>query len=111
VENLVQHISVLDICFNPLRQGGGWGVVAALEAKVPVVSLDYGDGATFLTPEGKCKDYEEAFDKICHLLEDKSAYEKIIAIQDETDKKFKNTGVHDVLRYLIDEEEKSENER
>ena len=71
VIDLAEIFSGCDIVLNPPRQGGGTGVAIAMSVGCAVVSLDEGDGATFIDPEDLCADLDEYFERLSRLTDSK----------------------------------------
>ena len=68
VDDLVTHLTAVDIFTNPLRQRGGTGVALAMSVGCPVVCFDHGDGATLLEPQELCSDMDEYFARVEALI-------------------------------------------
>lgn len=64
-----------DLYVNPKRVGGGTSVAEALFKGVPVVTIDFGDGALGAGKEFVVSDYDEMYEKIIKYASDKEFYE------------------------------------
>jgi glycosyltransferase involved in cell wall biosynthesis len=102
-KELVSVIPLMDLVFNPKRQGGGFSALITMAVGVPVISIDYGDVAWYLESDFKCKDYEEAFEKIAYLMQNPLAYQEAKVKIEACYEAHIGRGTKDLLHYLLDE--------
>jgi glycosyltransferase involved in cell wall biosynthesis len=57
-EDIMAVYNITDILINPTRSGGGTGLVYALQAELPILSLSFGDGGLVTKNFPKIIDYE-----------------------------------------------------
>jgi glycosyltransferase involved in cell wall biosynthesis len=61
--------NITDVCINPSRSGGGTGVVYALQAELPVLSLSTGDGGLVTSAFPEVRDYDHMSEIAVEMIE------------------------------------------
>lgn len=79
-------LELTNVYLNPKREGGGYSSIASISRGVPVISIDYGDVAMYLSEEFKAKNYKEIEEIISKMIEDEGVYKEMCRI---TEKRFK----------------------
>lgn len=64
-----------DLYINPKRMGGGTSVAEALHKGLPVVTMNYGDGAVGTGEDFWVVDYDEMYRKVLKYASDKEFYD------------------------------------
>ncbi len=73
-EDVLALLECFDFYINPKRVGGGTSVAEALYKKVPVVTMNYGDGGLGAGCDFCVDSYEAMYDRIIELYEDRDYY-------------------------------------
>ena len=68
--------NITDVFLNPARSGGGTGVVYALQAALPVLSLPVGDGGLVAEAFPQIDDYDHLAEIALEMIGDSSLREK-----------------------------------
>lgn len=76
--DVVGMIELSDLYVNPKRLGGGFSVIEAFHAGIPVVSIKYGDVATAAEEEFCVEDYNTMVNVINKYKSDKSFYIEMV---------------------------------
>jgi len=76
-EDVLAVLECCDLYINPKRIGGGTSVAEALFKKVPVVTMNFGDGGLGAGEEFWVRDYDEMFDMVMKYSFDKEYYDKM----------------------------------
>ena len=74
-EDVLAVNECLDLYINPKRMGGGTSVAEALYKGLPVVTMNYGDGAVGAGEDFLVKDYDEMYQKVLRYVRDKAFYD------------------------------------
>ena len=70
-DNMAVH-NITDVFINPARSGGGTGVVYALRAELPVLSLRVGDGGLVTRAFPEIRDYDHMSEIALKMMEDQT---------------------------------------
>lgn len=77
-KELAAIMETCDLFLNPYRTGGGTSAAEAMNAKVPVLSIDYGDIAALIPKDLRCKNFEDMAEMAMRMLDDEEYYSKIV---------------------------------
>ena len=80
--------NISDVFINPARSGGGTGVVYALQAELPVLSLSVGDGGLVTKAFPEIRDYEHMAEIALKLLGSQTLLQQYQKISREEAPKF-----------------------
>ena len=75
-EDIMAVHNITDVFLNPARSGGGTGVVYALQAALPVLSLPVGDGGLVAEAFPQIDDYDHLAEIALEMIGDSSLREK-----------------------------------
>lgn len=76
-QNIVKAIGMTNLFLNPIRQGGGYGGLAAMKNQIPILTTYIGDIAAYLTDEFKVNDYDEMVEVANKLIQDEGYYKEL----------------------------------
>ncbi len=75
-KRLVATIQLANVYLNPKRNGGGYSCIAAMEAGIPVVSLNYGDVKFYIDAQFRYESYEKMEQAIQDMIDNPKLYDQ-----------------------------------
>lgn len=99
--NLPEVLSLTNMYLNPKRIGGGYSCLYAMMCDIPILTIDYGDVATYLNDDFKVNDYEEMYKLTNTLIRDKVIYKDMCNKMEKIHKKYSEIDWHILIDYIL----------
>ncbi|MGL5694845.1 MAG: glycosyltransferase [Peptostreptococcaceae bacterium] len=101
INNLYGVLNLTDLYLNPNRKGGGYSALYSIMCNKPVLSLDRGDVASYLSDYFKVKDYEEMYKLATTLINNNDKYEDMCDKTNEIYYKYKKIDWDILIDYIL----------
>ena len=102
-KNLIQAVGLSDLFLNPIRQGGGYGGIAAIKSSIPIITTDKGDIAAYLTSKFKVEDYIQMGEFVNNIINNKALYMDLVKEIKNISVKYNKNAWEKFFRYILDQ--------